>query len=265
MKKVSVIGSGALGGCFAENLEKTLPNHYELAGIYGIIPEEVEELSKKVGCKAYKSIDELLLDKPDYVVEMAGAVAVKLYGEAVLNSGCDFILVSIGSLADDELYSNLRNTAEKNGKHLYIPNGAIGGFDLMRTMSLMGPLDAYILNEKAPSGLNGAPYLNGVDLPEDKEVVIFEGTAKEAIKGFPKNVNVAVATSLAAGEDTKVIIKSIPNLVENRHTIHLEGSGTTAEVSVFSLPDPNNPKSSTCTAWSVIALLESLAGPVHFF
>ena len=50
---------------------------------------------------------------------------------------------------------------------------------------------------------------------------VFEGSAREAIAGFPANVNVAVALSLAGvGPDrTRVEIWADPGVTRNTHTI----------------------------------------------
>ena len=88
------------------------------------------------------------------------------------------------------------------GTRLFIPNGAVGGLDLLQTYALMGDAHLTIENEKAPKSLNGAPYLAGRTLSETAAETVFTGSVKDAIAGFPKNVNVAVAASLAAAAPT---------------------------------------------------------------
>ena len=131
----------------------------------------------------------------------------------------------------------------------------------------MGDATGIIENFKAPRSLNGAPYLNGEDLPKDEERLVFSGNAIEAIAGFPKNVNVAVASALTSvgTEQMKVEITSIPGLEDNIHKITVQNGAAKAVLEVSSTPDPVNPKSSIVTAWSVVALLKQLASPVEFF
>ena len=145
-------------------------------------------------------------------------------------------------------------------------NGAIGGFDLMQIFALMGPSKVSIESTKAPRSLNGAPYLNGRELSETEEELVFCGGVQDAISGFPKNVNVAVATALASDNpETEVRIRSVPGRAENSHSITIEGEYMKAEIKVTSTPDPVNPKSSVSAAWSVVALLKNLASPVFFY
>lgn len=264
MKKIAIIGCGALGKALALNLNRVLADRYYITGILARKPPI--EFAREIGCKAYKAFSELLADRPNYVVEIAGIPAVSEYGLAVLNHSIDLIIVSSGALADKPLYESLLGAAETSGGRIYIASGAIGGFDLMRTFALMGPnMEAAIDNYKPPENLEGAPFLTDRRLSQTAPETIFTGSVDEAIRGFPNNVNVAVALDLAVPCQTSVSIHSVPNLPENRHVIHLTNATAHAELSISSLPDPQNPRSSTLAAWSVIALLENLASPIQFF
>ena len=120
--------------------------------------------------------------------------------------------------------------------------------------------------QQKPSSLNGAPFLEGRELSQDISEEVFTGTAKEAIEVFPKNINVAVATALATigVNRTNVIIRSIPEIKSNKHTISLKGETVKVTVEIESIPSPDNPKSSSIAAWSVISLLERLVAPITF-
>ena len=102
---------------------------------------------------------------------------------------------------------------------------------------------------------------------EGPDEVVFEGGVADAIAGFPKNVNVAVAASLAAGvgEAAKVRVVSRPGAAESVHRVRVSNAQMHAELSIASKPDPANPRSSTSTAWSVVALLKQMASSVVFF
>ena len=261
-KKIALIGYGALGKIFLNVFEEKLTECYELNGVYTLpAPEAAEPY------RFYGSLDELLEDRPDYVVEFAGVGAVRAYGERILRSGVSLIIASVGSLADDALFEGLAKAAAESGARLHLPSGAIGGFDLLRTIALAGTREVSIESRKAPASLNGAPYLEGRMLPEDQEELVFEGSAREAIAAFPKNVNVAVATAVAAADvdRTKVAVRSVPGMSRNTHTIRAVSDYTEVCLEISSIPDPANPKSSTTTAWSVAALLKNLASPVQFF
>ena len=280
MKSVAVIGCGALGALISEGAALDLEG-WSLAGVFARTASSAQALAERLGCRAFASLEELLAAKPDMVVEAAGGEAARAYAEAVLASGSSFILLSGGVLADVSFVRRLRTAAEQGGSVLHIASGAIGGFDLMRTlafrecqlarrgqMPLPGQeLSARVDNRKAPASLNGAPFLAGRELPADRLADVFSGTAAEAIAGFPKNVNVAVAAASASAgmERTAVTVISDPALTENTHRIHVQGFGVRADMEFASLPDPENPRSSTMTAWSVLALLDELSSPIRYF
>lgn len=265
-KKIAMVGCGALGKIVAANFEKVLGGSCTLAGVHDLAYDHAAALAGKLGCRTYQSVDELLADTPDITVEIAGIPAVQAFGEQILTHGSDLVIVSVGALADQELKDRLVKTAASAGRKIYVVNGAIGGFDIMQTVAAMGALKVGIESTKAPKSLNGAPYLEGRLLSETEPETVFVGDVVSAIRGFPKNVNVAVATSQATGfPDTQVAIKSEPSAKETRHRIHLEAPRLEVDISICSTPDPENPRSSVSTAWSVLALLKNLTSPLVFF
>ena len=266
MKKIALIGCGALGSIVAKGIVKHLSDSYTLTGVLDVVPESAEKLAAAVHTRACRSLEELLAGGPELVLEVAGIAAVRAHGVNVLNAGRDLLIISIGSLADAELKARLENAARANDRKIYLVNGALGGLDIMQTMAMMGPTKAAIESSKAPRSLNGAPYLGGRELPADEETLAFSGSVTDAIAGFPKNVNVAVAACLASQcPDIAVSIRSVPGLKENQHSVHLENALVTADITIRSRPDPENPKSSVSAAWSVIALLKNLASPVFIY
>ena len=105
-----------------------------------------------------------------------------------------------------------------------MPTGALLGLDAVRATAEGTITSARIVTRKPPAGLAGAPLLvkQGLSVDGLKEPLrVFAGSAREAIAGFPANVNVAVALSLAGiGPDrTQVEIWADPGVTRNTHTI----------------------------------------------
>lgn len=267
MKRAALIGYGALGKIAAAAWERCLGESYQLTGIYEKIHTEERSHIEEQGYHAYASIEELLEDHPDYVIELAGVGAVREYGQLILESGSNLVAASVGALADDELRECLERTAREHGVKIHLPSGAVGGFDVFQAIALMGGALAGIHTYKAPAGLNGAPYLEGRLLSESEAEVVFQGNSREAIKGFPKNVNVSVGSGLASvGLDRmNVTIHSQPGLPANIHRVQVENDTVRATLEVESKPDKVNPKSSVITAWSVLALLKNLDSTIQLF
>lgn len=92
--------------------------------------------------------------------------------------------------------------------------------------------------------------------------MLFEGPAREVIAKFPKNVNVAIALSLAGlGADrTMVRLIADPAVDRNTHQIYARGAAGEIEFTSRNVPFPENPRTSYLAALSAIALLRRLAG-----
>lgn len=264
--KIAIIGSGSLASIIGKAVSENLSERYEVLGVLSGRIENARKLADVIGGKAFGSIEEVIADKPDYIVEAATLEVVKEVGVKVLENGISLIPLSVGALAEKEFYKKVEKAALENNCRVHVPSGAVGGFDVLRASMLMEEVAVSITTEKSPRSLNGAPFLKGRELSEEKEETVFNGSAMEAIKHFPKNVNVAVATALATTgvESTQVSIKSIPGSENNKHRIKLLGDTISVEVIIETTPSKDNPKSSTLAAYSVISLLKELVAPIAF-
>ena len=262
MKRLALLGTGFLGGIIARAWKEGLLPEYELVGVTGRNPEKTAALAGEVGCPAFSSVDQLLKDAhPDVVAECAAVQAVKDHAEAILTSGADLVTLSIGAFADAEFYTHIAQIAKDSGSTVHIASGAVGGFDVARTISLMGQVSdgvkGRIDTRKGPKSLQNTPLYTD-DLPQSERTV-FTGNAKEAIALLPTKVNVAVATSLACStpEETGVSVTSVPGFVGDDHCITVEGGDAKATVDIYSA-------TSAIAAWSVVARLKNIVSHIQF-
>lgn len=262
--KLAIIGSGSLGSIIGEYIHRKMSGDYAILGVLDCNKENAIKLANSLNAKVYGCLDEVIGDSPDYIIEAASPSVVTEMGIKILDNGINLIPLSVGAFADRQFYEKATATALENNSRVHIPSGAVGGFDVLAGAMLMGDVKVSIKTEKSPASLNGAPFLKGRKLSEDRIEQVFRGSAKEAIKEFPKNVNVAVATAMATTgvENTKVSIDSIPEKKGNKHEIKLKGENININIAIESIPSPDNPKSSTLAAYSVIALLKNLVSPI---
>ena len=235
-KKLAVLGNGFLAGIIVETYNKGLLEEYELTGILGRTKEKTEALAEKGGCRPCSTLEELLEDKPDYVAEAASVKAVQDYGMKILSGGADMILLSIGALADETFYREISECAKENGRKIHIASGAIGGFDVLRTISLMGQAQTSFRTKKGPKSLSGTPLFEESLMTDKEEKQVFHGSAKEAISILPTKVNVAIAASLASSgpENVDMSIFSVPEMVGDDHKITAQIPGVKAELDIYS-------------------------------
>jgi aspartate dehydrogenase len=200
----------------------------------------------------------------DIVVECLPAAAFDMVADATLAAGKGLMVLSVGQLARRE---DLIPAFRARGQRLIVPTGAILGLDVVRALARGDVEASRIVTRKSPKSLVGAPHLvsTGIDpMTLRQPTRVFSGTAREAIKGFPANVNVAVALSLAGiGVDrTGCDIWVDPVETANVHTIDIEAAGTTVTMTIRGRPDPNNPRTSQMTALSAVDALRRLVDPV---
>ena len=124
-----------------------------------------------------------------------------------------------------------------------------------------------MVSRKPIAALEGAPYLVENEIPIDgisEAQEVFCGTAREACRGFPSNLNVSAAVSLAGiGPDrTMVRIVADPELSRNCHDITVEGEFGLLRVHIENIPS-ENPKTGRLTALSIIRSVRDVFDPVR--
>ena len=124
-----------------------------------------------------------------------------------------------------------------------------------------------MVSRKPIAALGGAPYLVENEIPIDgisEAQEVFCGTAREACRGFPSNLNVSAAVSLVGiGPDrTMVRIVADPELSRNCHDITVEGEFGLLRVHIENIPS-ENPKTGRLTALSIIRSVRDVFDPVR--
>lgn len=262
LKKLALVGCGFLGNIVAEACAAGLLEDYRLVGAYSRTGEKTAAVAEKTRCRACASLEELLELGPDYVVETASVQMAKDMALPVLTHKANLVLVSIGALADGAFRTQVEEAARENGVKVHLASGAVGGFDVLRTVSLMAraqglPETAGIVTHKGPRSLKNTPVFREELLTDSTESCVLSGTAAQAIGVLPTKVNVAVAASLATtGPDrATAAIFSVPGFAGDDHCITAEIDGVKATVDIYS-------RTSAIAGWSVVALLRNLAAPI---
>ena len=251
---LGIIGCGAIGTDVALAADKM--EDIEEIYLYDKVKEAEKNLVKKLRKgRIAKNVDELI-ERSDAVFEAASQEAVFEYGEKILESGKDLVIMSMGALFDDDFRERLISIAKRNRCKIYLPSGAICGIDGIAAARTGGLDEVTLVTTKPPESLGRK---------DEKRTVVFDGTAREAVKLFPQNINVAACVSLAGiGFDrTEVKIVSDPVAVRIHHKVLAHGKFGRLRAEVENMPNPNNPKSSYLASLSAIAILRRIVDPVQ--
>ena len=135
--KLGIVGCGFLGNIVADAWKKGLLPDYELVGVTSRTRASAEKTAANVGCAVCEDVDALLALEPEYIVEAASVESVRAMAIPVLKRGVNLVILSIGAFADLDFYAQVKAAAVEGGAKVHLASGAIGGFDVLQTVTLM--------------------------------------------------------------------------------------------------------------------------------
>ncbi|MBB4234759.1 aspartate dehydrogenase [Rhizobium esperanzae] len=251
-QKIAIIGFGAM----ARSLQTSLAEAQSGLAIKATLLPKEFHASTVVPDSVFvcSTVEELIAWEPSLVVECASHEAVKNAVPVLLRSGIDVVVVSVGSLSDEALLADLEKAAQSGNSRLTVASGAIGGLDVLRSAKIAGLDKVVYTGSKPPAAWKGTPADEKFDLAALSErTVIFDGTALEASRRYPKNANVTAAVALAGVgfDNTKVTLIADPASMSNIHQVEAHGAFGRFSISLENRPLPDNPKTSWLAALSI--------------
>jgi len=261
---VAIVGLGAIGQTLVRALAGGTVPGVALTGVAVRDQAKGEAILRSFGIDVPICEPGRLPQIADYVVECAPAAVFDQVVRPLLDAGKRVIALSVGAILS---HPDLVDLARARGGQIIVPTGALLGLDAV-CAAAEGKIESVTMVTRKPiAGLLGAPYLieNNIDISKlTDSKLIFRGSAREAAKGFPANLNVAVALSLAGiGPDkTTLEIWVDPTVTRNIHRILVKSDSSSIDMTIENIPS-ENPKTGRITALSVIALLRKLTAPVR--
>lgn len=255
-RNIGLIGVGAIGNFLLKEINRDKAHGIKIESVLVRDRRKYESLQSEFNVTLYTELDEFLCSNIDIVVEAANVEAVKTILPKAIKEK-DTIIISIGALADEYFRQHVLHLANIHQHTIYLPSGAIGGLDLLQNAQTLGTVKEVSLTTRKPAN-------SLVDHAIMDEVVVFEGKAADAIKQFPKNINVSIVLSLAGiGIDkTKVTIIADPHVDKNNHQVEIKGDFGSATFSIKNNSLPDNPKTSYLAAMSILGTLKRINGNV---
>ena len=260
---IGVVGLGVIGRALCRALDRGIDG-LRLAGATSRTRDTAQAFLKALKAPAPFLSLEALVDAADVVVEASTQAHLQEIAPAALGAGRDLVVLSCGGLLGRSDWVAL---AHSKGCRILVPSGAIAGLDGVKGGALGAITSVTMETRKPPAGLAGAPWIveRGIDLAAlAEETLIFEGSATDACRAFPANVNVLAALSLAGigPELTRSKIYAVPGQTRNMHRIRVEGEFGRLSIEVENVPT-ENPRTGKLSYLSTIALLRDLVAPLR--
>lgn len=260
--KVGIVGCGAIGTALARVLikDKKLNFRAVLVAVADKDPKQAEKLLRRIGRQLpVISIPEVV-KRCDFVIEAAHPSISSTVAELTLKNDKYVLIMSVGGLLKFP-FQKLRDLIAKTSGRLYCPSGAIAGVDALLAAQVEGLRRVRLVTTKPPQALKGAPFFKTHKFPEFKygetKKIVFRGSALQASRAFPQNINVAAILSLAGlgPKRTEVEIWATRSAEVNTHEVIIEGDFGEIKTRTQNFPAPQNPKTSYLAILSAVATL----------
>jgi|SRR5690625_1707719 len=250
--RIGLIGAGAIAHYLLEEINQKKHEQLTITSVFVQNYEKYKKLEATYDTTLYTDFDAFLQSNVDIVVEAATVDAVKELLPATLRQQ-NALVISIGALANEKFLEKIMQIAKTNQTMVYLPSGAIGGLDLVQNAAAGRTLDEVSLVTRKPAHTLVAETVK-------EPTVVFQGIATEAIKKYPKNMNISIALALAGigFEKTNVQLIADPTIDENMHTIYMEGDFGSASFTIKNQALTTNPNTSYLAAISIIGTLTRL-------
>lgn len=246
VRRVALIGAGAIGKSVAQLLTRHMTPQLAVVTRSGTVDLGVE-------AQPVSSVQGLLDWRPHIVIEAASAQAFADYAPACLGAGIDVVAASVGAMQNEALSTEIAAICARSGARLIVPSGAVGGIDHIAAAALHPETSVTYTSRKPPAAWRAELAELGLgDAVKTGAVTLYEGNAREAAARYPKNLNAGLTIALAAGfERTKVRVIADPQVDQNTHEIEITGPLGQGRMTFCNTPDPDNPKTSAITAYSL--------------
>jgi aspartate dehydrogenase len=256
--KVGLAGLGAVGLEVARRIEAGIPG-LVLAAVSVRDAEKARRNLPQAGSRIAVLAADTLAQNCDIVVECLPPAMFRKVALSAIDAGRIFMPLSVGQLLENW---DLVAQAKQTGARILVPTGGLIGLDAVRAAAEGTIRSVTMITRKPPNGLDGAPYLveRGISLKGlNTARKVFDGTARDGARGFPANVNVAAALSLAGigPDETRLEIWADPELDRNTHRIEVDSDTARFSMSIENVPS-ENPRTGRIVALSTVAALRGL-------
>ncbi|MBI3087547.1 MAG: DUF108 domain-containing protein [Candidatus Omnitrophica bacterium] len=270
---MGIVGCGAIGTALAQAIEHDYAKTARLVALSDAMRPHAHRLQRLLRSRPPIVSLPALIRRSDLVIEAASGAAASRVARLALAKHRDVLVMSSGGLLADPSW---QRAVRRSQGRLYVPSGALCGVDGVKALAVGTMTRVRLTTREPPRALAAAPYvrmkrlrLSGLRRPR----VLFTGSPRQAVAGFPQNANVAATLVLAclgrrgvkAAPRLRPTIRIIadPAIRTNRHELEVEGDCGRMICRAESRPSRTNPKTSELAIRSALATLDQIFQPVR--
>jgi len=227
--RVAIYRCGTIGLAIGQKCRRDLKNYCQITGLYDLIPARIENSSERL------NLSRTLIKDPFPISSAPATLLWKPLPRARRPELLKKVYPCQEGYPCHERWKDLADPyvfdiAQKNQTMLLIPSGAIGGLDVIKSIDPRDISRITLTTRKPPSSLEQSDYLTKkkiISKQYQKETILFDGSVKESVRLFPRNINVAAALALASRAQNKIrirIITTAPKFTLNSHEINVWGN-----------------------------------------
>ena len=264
MVRVGLVGCGTIGSQLALAIQRDYRTVARVVALHDANQTNACRIQQQLSSHPPIVSFATLLQKSQLVIEAASGEAAARVVKQALRLHRSVLVMSVGGLLGDRSWQRL---AQRSRANVYIPSGALAGLDGVKALAVGRIRRVTLTTRKPPRALANAPYVQRKRLQLGRLTrprLIFQGSPRAAVQGFPQNTNVAAALTLASQAPerlTRIRVIADPTIRRNVHEVDVEGDCGRIRCRIESRPSVN-PKTSELAVRSAIATLRRLFDPV---
>ncbi len=259
--RITIVGCGSIGSVLA----KAADEMEEVKRMY--LVDKNKEKVEKLASQLHKAVvvesveDELY--HCDLVIEAATQEVAKDVLIKTASRGVDIMVTSVGALVDDDFRMMVFDKAKSCDAKIFIPSGALYGTDGLRAASIDYLSKVELVLTAGKKTLSGVQYFidKGINIDAIHDsLTVYSGSAREAVKLFPKNVNTAATVSLLGIGFDKTIVSVVfdPEAKTNKYDLIVEGSFGKSVCTTSNVYLEDSPYNSSLASLSLISALKRI-------
>lgn len=266
--KIGIVGCGAIGSSLAGLILKELPQYAQLSALFDRDYNKSLSLAHSLKTKNIlisRNLDSLISNS-QLVIECASAAGAWDIIRRTISRNRDVLVMSVAGLA--EHLKDAKKIASRKRARIYIPSGAVCGIDALKAAKEDKLRRVTLITRKSPDSFKGVKFIENKRIKLNainKDRVLFYGSARNAIKLFPQNINVSAVLGIAGLGVDKTLVKIVASkrIKDNIHELLIESASGRVICITQNKKHPKNPKTSYLAVLSAMALIRQIVSPIR--